>query len=145
MPHFRNKGKRQDKTYRFKINHFPKIRSHKGRPLFPMQLFPRMGITYNRLLPVIRWEGRLYGLSRVISRLFLRCPPIPWRHYQRAPLKIKKKSKHTHSSQQHIAVRTPSPSDSNTANSRPHSRLAFFFSLHKSVRCGRCSCAGCRE
>ena len=32
-----------------------------------------MGITYNQLLPVILWEGRLYGLSRVISRLFL--PP----------------------------------------------------------------------
>ena len=40
VPEKKNKGKRQNKTYQFKINHFPKIRSHNnGRLLFMMQLF----------------------------------------------------------------------------------------------------------
>ena len=85
-----------------------------------------MGITYNRLLPVIWWEGRLYGLSRVIPGFFCGAPPYPGVTTS-GPPSNSKNSKHTHSSQQHIAVRTPSPSDSNTANSRPKQQTLFFF------------------
>ena len=39
VPDFKSIGKRQNKTYQFNINHFPKIRSHNGRLSFLMQLF----------------------------------------------------------------------------------------------------------
>ena len=39
VPDFKNRGKTAKQDLPFKMNHFPKIRSHNGRPLFPMQLF----------------------------------------------------------------------------------------------------------
>ena len=75
---------------------------------------------------------------------FCGAPPYPAVTTSGPPSKLKKFQAHP---QQPAAHSSPHTITIRQQHSQQQTITAdfFFFSLHKSVRCGRCSCAGCRE